>query len=342
MVKGLVTVVVPVYNTEKYLDRCVESIVGQTYRNLEIILVDDGSPDNCPRMCDAWAEKDSRIRVIHKKNAGLGMARNTGIENATGEYICFFDSDDYVALDTIEKTYKKAVEEQAEVVVFGFTDVDAAGNVVKTFAPSEKEITFRKEAVCEAFLPELIVPDPRGSGQRRFYMSACMMLFSIDTIRRVNWRFVSEREIISEDVYSLLGLFCHVKSVAVVPEALYHYCVNQVSLSRRYLPGRYKKVRQFYEETIRLCDRLGYGPEIQHRLSKPYLAFTISAMKQEMNSDRPFAERKQSVMEIILDPVLQQVLWRNRKDHVSMTRKILFWTIRNKLYGLSCLFLYIK
>ena len=96
-----VSVVVPVYNVEKYLDRCINSIINQTYHNLEIILVDDGSPDNCPQMCDEWAQKDERIRVVHKKNAGLGIARNTGIDHATGDYICFFDSDDYVEQNII-------------------------------------------------------------------------------------------------------------------------------------------------------------------------------------------------------------------------------------------------
>ena len=94
MLNKKVTVVLPIYNVEKYLDRSVKSIVEQTYTNLEIILVDDGSPDMCPQMCDEWARKDKRIKVIHKKNAGLGMARNTGIDNASGDYICFFDSDD--------------------------------------------------------------------------------------------------------------------------------------------------------------------------------------------------------------------------------------------------------
>ena len=87
---GLVSVVLPIYNVEKYLDRCIESVINQTYKNLEILLVDDGSPDSCPQKCEEWAKKDERIKVIHKTNAGLGYARNTGIENASGEYICFF------------------------------------------------------------------------------------------------------------------------------------------------------------------------------------------------------------------------------------------------------------
>ena len=101
----MVSIVVPVYNVEAYLDRCIESLVNQTYKHLEIILVDDGSPDNCPMICEKWAGLDERIKVIHKENAGLGMARNTGLEHATGDYICFFDSDDYVASDTIEKSF---------------------------------------------------------------------------------------------------------------------------------------------------------------------------------------------------------------------------------------------
>ena len=92
----LISVIVPVYKVEPYLDKCVSSIVNQTYRNLEIILVDDGSPDNCPAMCDAWAEKDSRIRVIHQKNKGSGAARNAGLDIAAGEYIGLVDSDDYI------------------------------------------------------------------------------------------------------------------------------------------------------------------------------------------------------------------------------------------------------
>ena len=98
----LISVIVPIYNVEKYLARCVDSIVNQTYKNLEIILVDDGSPDRCSQMCDDYAEKDRRIKVVHKKNGGLSDARNAGMAVATGEYISFIDSDDYVSDDFFE------------------------------------------------------------------------------------------------------------------------------------------------------------------------------------------------------------------------------------------------
>lgn len=93
----LISVIIPIYNVEKYLNQCIQSVVNQTYRNLEIILVDDGSPDNCPAICDAWAAKDSRIKVVHKENGGSGQARNVALDIAEGQYVGFVDSDDYIA-----------------------------------------------------------------------------------------------------------------------------------------------------------------------------------------------------------------------------------------------------
>lgn len=115
----LISVIVPVYKVEKYLDRCVESIVNQTYKNLEIILVDDGSPDNCGAMCDSWAEKDSRIKVIHKENGGLSDARNAGMDAATGDLMGFVDSDDYISPDMYQLLYENILENNSDVSACG-------------------------------------------------------------------------------------------------------------------------------------------------------------------------------------------------------------------------------
>lgn len=124
-----ISVIVPVYKTEGLLDRCVESIVGQTYKNLEIILVDDGSPDNCPAMCDEWAEKDSRIRVIHKENGGLCSARNAGMDIATGDYLGFVDSDDCIEPDMYQLLVENAVSTQADISRCGiFVDEESREN----------------------------------------------------------------------------------------------------------------------------------------------------------------------------------------------------------------------
>ena len=112
----LISVIVPIYKVEEYLSRCVDSIINQTYKNLEIILVDDGSPDNCPKICDDYAKVDSRIKVIHKKNGGLSNARNAGMKVATGEYISFIDSDDYISLDFINVLYDTIVSVNSDIV----------------------------------------------------------------------------------------------------------------------------------------------------------------------------------------------------------------------------------
>lgn len=111
----LISVIVPVYKVEEYLDQCVSSIVNQTYQNLEILLVDDGSPDGCPAMCDRWAEKDSRIKVIHKENGGLSDARNAGLKIATGEYVAFVDSDDMISDDMLESLYNALYDTKADI-----------------------------------------------------------------------------------------------------------------------------------------------------------------------------------------------------------------------------------
>lgn len=130
---NLFSIIIPVYNVERYLNKCIESVVKQTYKNFEIILVDDGSPDSCPRICDEWAKKDDRIVVIHKGNGGLSSARNAGIKRAKGQYIGFIDSDDYwIENNFLEKIKDIVTENSVDVILFEYKEVDESGNTIKT------------------------------------------------------------------------------------------------------------------------------------------------------------------------------------------------------------------
>ena len=337
--KGLVSVVIPVYNVEKYLDRCITSVVNQTYQKLEIILVDDGSPDNCPRLCEEWKKKDSRIRVIHKRNEGLGMARNTGIMHATGEYICFFDSDDFVEFDTIETAYTTAILHDADLVCFGMSSLDANGTVKKKKVPIASKQVYRKEEVISEFLVDLVGPDPKTGLDKNISMSSCCKLFSIQSIQKNNWRFVSEREIIAEDFYSLLSLYPDIDTVCIIPKALYNYCENSTSLTHTYRPDRYNQAKNFYEQTKMLCHKLGYCDEVAHRFRKPFLSFVISALKQEMQSEKDLLEKRNAVRKILDDKLLEQTLLEGKDDKVGFKQRLLFWTMRYKLYSLCCVLL---
>lgn len=151
----MVSVIVPIYKVEQYLERCVSSIRGQTYKNIEIILVDDGSPDRCGEMCDDFAKEDSRIQVIHKENGGLSDARNVGIKQASGEYLLFVDSDDWIHKDTVMKTMQSAEKNKADIVLFDFVSIEENTGRKRRFTmpfPEEKIISVKDkpELICKS------------------------------------------------------------------------------------------------------------------------------------------------------------------------------------------------
>ena len=133
----LVSIIIPIYNVEKYVHRCVDSVINQTYRNLEIILVDDGSPDDCGKICDEYAKKDNRIKAIHKENGGLSDARNYGIESATGEWLFFLDSDDWIHPQTIEKLYDAAIKNDVSVSICNYSQTEEESPAVDIYKNAE-------------------------------------------------------------------------------------------------------------------------------------------------------------------------------------------------------------
>ena len=130
-VQPLISVIVPVYKVEDYLEKCIQSIINQTYNNLQIILVDDGSPDNCGKICDVYAKKDKRIEVVHKNNGGLSDARNVGINKAKGEYIAFVDSDDYIEKSMYKDMYNLMKKRKADVCICNFYNVEGNNKILK-------------------------------------------------------------------------------------------------------------------------------------------------------------------------------------------------------------------
>ena len=152
MSEPLVSVIIPVYKVEPYLRPCADSVLAQTYKNLEILLVDDGSPDTCPQICDEYAKKDPRVRVIHKENGGLSDARNAALDIARGDYVGFVDSDDWIAPTMYEELVKSALKLDADIAVCGYTESNGVRDLeVKSLAPAEKSYTV-EEAFREVLL----------------------------------------------------------------------------------------------------------------------------------------------------------------------------------------------
>ena len=327
---NLISIVIPIYNVEAYLDRCVQSVVNQTYKNLEIILVDDGSPDNCPVICDAWAQKDSRIKVIHKKNEGLGYARNTGIDNATGDYICFFDSDDYVESTLVEACYQVAIREKADIVSYGNDNVTAEGKIAGERIPSPPKDVYTGDEIKKKLIPRLLSNDAETGEDWKLILSACYTLISVSLIQKTGWRFVSEREIISEDFYSMFELYQQVEKAAFIRKVLYHYSVNPKSLSRVYRKDRYTKIKQLVAAMTALSEK--YHCDVEQEISSMFLGGVMSVIKQIAASKEN--NKRKLIKEVITDEYLQNVLSNYHYAGEGKTKKILFWAMKKKKSGL--------
>ena len=340
--KALVSVVVPIYNMEKYLDRCVKSIISQSYQNLEIILIDDGSTDHSSQMCDAWAEKDSRIQVVHKKNEGLGFARNTGIFHATGKYICFLDSDDYYAPEMIESCCSIAEKENADLVCFGEDVVTQDGIVVHRRIPTPPRFVFEGEEVRSCVIPKLLSTDEETGEAWNLSLSACFSLFSVEMIRRSGWKFVSERDILSEDFYSMLKLYKHVEKLVIIPQVLYHYTINPFSLSRIYRKDRYDRIVHFTHAMLELIEEFDSPVRLQPGVAKIHVGLTIGAMKQIVSSRDNFFEKYQNIKRIVQDGFLQCLLQDNDFSKESYSKWLLIQAVRRKLVLACCLLVYVR
>ena len=223
-----VTVIVPVYNVEEFLNKCVESIVNQTYSNLEIILVDDGSPDNCPQMCDEWAKKDKRIKVIHKVNGGLSDARNAALKVAKGEYISFIDSDDYIHPTMIEKLMKSIKENNSHIAKCMMTSVDQNGKETDIVEVNLKNVNSKN------IFYYYTLSDTYKENGKQFtdYVSnsACSCLYSKEILK--DKEFV--KGMFSEDLIFNCDVITEDVKISVVEEHLYYYFCRIGSIMHTY------------------------------------------------------------------------------------------------------------
>ena len=232
----LVSIIVPVYKVEKYLKRCVDSLTNQTLRDIEIILVDDGSPDNSGKICDSLQEKDCRIKVIHKSNGGLSSARNAGIKIAQGQYIGFVDSDDDVALDMYEKMYIVAKRENVDFVMSDYQRICADG----TYYLKTLDIPaglYEKNQMCRIIFPNLIMGEKIEYGP---LLSVWHCLYRTDFLHQNNLYFDEKVRWSEDNIFSAIaGYYCE-RFYYMKGEGLYHYYQNQGTITTSYRSGAWK------------------------------------------------------------------------------------------------------
>lgn len=231
-----VSVIIPVYNVENYIEECLNSVINQTYKNLEIILVDDGSPDGSGKICDEYAIKDERIKVIHKENGGLSSARNVALDIATGDYVAFVDSDDYVDENTFSQAVESLEQTEADVCMFSHRAVTENGEVDYKL-PLDKSV-YEKEEIKNVILP-LFIGQKDGTEPILLGL-VCRQVFRRDKIGTL--RFRSEREYYAEDVVFDLEFYVKANKLCVINKPYYNYRYVPYSLSNKYRNNLFEKL----------------------------------------------------------------------------------------------------
>ena len=321
-----VSVIVPVYNVEQYFDRCVESLLSQTLRDIEIILVDDGSPDSCPQMCDCYAQKDHRIKVVHQPNKGLGFARNSGLDLVTGEYVAFVDSDDYVSSNMYETLYRTAAEHDCDVVYSGFKKGIAPGCFLDV-----QEVDGYKEFLgkqIDELIPDFIAAPPYSKKEYIYEMSVWHSIYRADIIKNNSLRFVSEREFASEDIPFQIDFLKCASNAAFVPDILYVYCYNSGSLTKKFPIEKFDRMKKLYE--LLVIKTKEYDNDAL-RPTRLFIGYVRTFIRQIVSSEQRFSTKILYIKTVVEDSIWNSVQKRYKTKYLPIHQNIML-----KLIFLKC------
>ncbi|MCM1535265.1 MAG: glycosyltransferase [Clostridium sp.] len=333
---NMVSIIVPVYNMEKYLRKCIESLVQQTYKNIEIILVDDGSGDASGKICDEYAQSKNYITVIHKQNEGLGYARNTGMKAAKGDFIAFFDSDDYADSDMIEQLMRPIIEEKADTCIGGYNRVDSEGNVVSTEKYTPRNFV-GKEVYNECYIRML------GSLPKEhdvIKMSVWNVIYSADIIRTHKIWFPSERELISEDLVFNFEYFKYAKKVSLIESVAYKYRITPTSLTNTYKTDKIIRICDFYEEMeLRVRKEFENPDSAIIRLQKQFFVSVRGCVSQEKQkeSHKNFKDMKLAMKNICENPTVQRVVNSYPVTKLHFKQRVFVFLLKHKMLWTLCL-----
>lgn len=314
-----VSVIVTVYRTQQWLDRCVDSIVKQSYRDLEIVLVDDGSPDECPALCDAWAGRDARVRVLHKKNGGLMAAWMDGVGISSGAYLCFVDSDDWIDSCMIEEMVAAASGSGREIICGNYVQEEKNRSVcvIQPMAPG----VYGKEALRGQLFGKLL-----GQERRPVTLSRCMKLFSRELIEE-NMRFCDPRIVMGEDVNISLPAILSAERIVLLPEAChYHYLFLRDSMAHRYDP----KLMENIDALCRVAEKIlreKEAPDWEAQVGQERIWLTFLAMKNEVRGKRPgWRERLAGICK---DARVREAVETYPLSIEAMENRILYFTLKH-------------
>lgn len=313
-----ISIIIPVYKVEQYLRQCLDSIVHQTYRDLEIILVDDGSPDNCGVICDEYAQKDERVIVIHKENGGVNTARNLGIQKATGDWLAFVDSDDWCDLDY----YEKLMDALGDLT----PDIFMAGGYIKEYYSDTKTI--------HTFNNDFYVDDRNGIEE----LMENIIVYGLpwDKIYKVSFfqnnQLSFDTSVKSfDDIWANLQFFCAAKSVGGCISIGYHYRQVPTSITKGFNPS---KPQANYSFVLKLSDFFS-EKGLRDRMTQTVNASAIAATVASFDSyylhpanKKPYREIAKELKDMKTWPHIHEAIWSNNNTYLTKTQVIWKYTLR--------------
>lgn len=329
-----VSVIIPVYNVKPYLERCLDSVLHQTFQNFELILVDDGSEDGSSELCDSYAGRWEKIRVIHQPNMGAGLSRNHGLEAARGRYIMFSDSDDYMECNLLKSLYEAVTRADADCAVAGCT-VEYSDKRTSAFSYVKQEEHFRTREDMDRLLLGS-VSSPPGHGLDSVYgQSACARMYRRELFAEHNIRFVSERECISEDIVFNVDFLKHAGRAVAIPDTSYHYeCGHRGSLSKGYRSTWLEKELHLYDVLEKRFAEIFTRNQYIHYLQRFLIIRIAFDITQEIryhdHVDRNHPMRK-AVKQMLANEKLQEALREYPWRKLPFLRRILAGTMRFQL-----------
>lgn len=339
-----VSIIVPTYNVEMYVRQCFNSLLHQTLDDIEIILVDDGSTDSSGSICDEYAKIDSRVKVIHQTNRGLGLSRNSGLRIAGGEYVGFVDSDDCVSINMFKTLYENVREYDADISYCTYKKFTDDSEIIDNEIVNSKEIKLwaEKNAIHQYMLDRIGLP-PSSKEDNLYGASVCCGIFRRSLLNELKVSFISERQFIAEDMIFDIDVIPNCKKIVHCDIPLYYYRYNPLSLTTVYKPNRFEENVKLYHEMYRRLEGLYTRNELFDCMSRYLLTTARIAVMQEARFSKKIgkSKAKENILKICRNTDLEDVLSRYNYKRLPFKYAAICWMQKKHLAGVLLLSVYI-
>lgn len=340
-----VSVIMPCYKVENYLDRCMDSVVNQTLKDIEIILVDDKSPDGTPDKCDEWAQNDPRVKVVHKsQNEGLGYARNTGLEKAKGIFVAFLDSDDFVDINMYKSLYDYAEKNKLEAVFCGYKKYYDETHIREWKENDDYRLVVGRDDV-DRILLDMVGSEPSYKSDARILSSVWKGIYSIDVIRNNNLSFETERIFIAEDIIFHIDFLPCCNRIGFIPQTYHYYCDNGASLTQSFKADRFEKELFQIAEMERRLESKGFVfEEYVNRVDRYLLLKLRVCISQYLRHTKKtgYFQRRQNVRQMIMEPRVREMVRRYPYYKLDYAHKTFFLFVKYKFVDLVIILLSLR